>query len=71
MSALTKESVTRRTCQTFGMLLDREGEFHPYAFCVWKKAGLDPWDQLRWTVEALGIDITRWPKRPPLVRSLR
>jgi hypothetical protein len=63
--------VKQRTCQTCGMLLDDAGEFHPYVFCVLKRAGRDPWDGLLWVNEQLGVDVTHWPKRPPLVRTLR
>lgn len=63
--------VKQRTCQSCGMLLDNAGEFHPHAFCMWKQAGLDPWQALLWVNEKLGVDVAHWPKRPPLVRSLR
>lgn len=52
------------------MLLDDAAEFHPHAFCVWKKAGQDPWELLLSLNRRLGIDTTHWPKRPPLVRDL-
>lgn len=38
------------------MLLDDPGEFHPYAFCAWRRAGLDPWFQLNQILEWLGLD---------------
>jgi hypothetical protein len=58
-----------RHCQACGMLCDDAGEFHPYAFCVWKRAGLDPWQQLKWIEDRLG----RPPlgKKPPLIRNMR
>lgn len=65
-----QRDIDRRTCQSCGMLLDREGEFHPHSFCIWKKAGHDPWEMLARTVDMLGVDVTHWPKRPPLVRDL-
>jgi hypothetical protein len=57
-----------RICTTCGMLLDDPCEFHPYAFCVLKKAGLDPWTTFGWVNAQLGD--TAWPERPPLVRDL-
>lgn len=60
-------SIKQRTCQECGMLLDDGGEFHPYVFCVLKKAGCDPWNDLRWVTKQLGIEL---PERPPLVRDL-
>lgn len=62
--------VTLRTCTECGMLLDTPGEFHPQAFCVWKKAGLDPWATLVWVNTRLGLHTAHWPKKPPLVRDL-
>jgi hypothetical protein len=61
--------VRQRTCQTCGMLLDDVGEFHPFVFCVLKKAGRDPWADILWVTEQLGIggDL---PAKPPLVRTL-
>jgi hypothetical protein len=44
----------KATCSECGMLLDDAGEFHPYAFCLWKKAGHDPWDTLNWILTQLG-----------------
>jgi hypothetical protein len=60
-----------RTCQQCGMLCDRAGEFHSHLFCILKKAGRDPWQETLWLLEGLGIDITHWPKSPPLVRDIR
>jgi hypothetical protein len=57
-----------RTCQECGMLLDQAGEFHPYTFCVLKKAGRDPWQDIGYVVDfLLGV---RLPAKPPLVRDL-
>lgn len=56
-----------RHCQSCGMLLDDAGEFHPFMFCVLKKAGRDPWMDLRATMHHLGVEL---PKKPPLVRNL-
>lgn len=54
------------------MVLDRPGEFHPHAFCVWKKAGLDPWPTMLWLNERLGwVQPDALPTRPPLVSDLR
>jgi hypothetical protein len=59
-----------QTCQTCGMLLDDPGEFHPFAFCIWKRAGQPPWETLVAINSRLGIDVTHWPTKPPLVRDL-
>ena len=64
-------SIKQRTCQECGMLLDDAAEFHPYMFCVLKQAGRDPWADVLWLNERLGVDVTHWPKRPPLIRNLR
>jgi len=58
------------SCRVCGMLLNDPGEFHPHAFCVWKKAGLDPWNTLLWVNQRLGIDTTHWPRQSPLIRDL-
>lgn len=34
---------TKNHCGECGALLRDPGEFHPYVFCVLKKAGRDPW----------------------------
>lgn len=55
-------------CQECGMRTLDVGEFHPYAFCVLYKAGLDPWKELRWLAKSLGLKglgTRRW-----LVREL-
>lgn len=44
------------------MLVDAPGEFHPQAFCVWKKAGLDPWETLRWVNGQLRLE--EMPAKP-------
>lgn len=62
----TPKAAREATCQCCGMLLDDPGEFHPYAFCVWKKDGLDPWDTLNWILDRLGRD----PVPYTLVRQL-
>jgi hypothetical protein len=54
-------------CDQCGMLLDDAGEFHPYVFCLLKKAHRDPWQELTWIVERLGGSL---PEKPPLVRDL-
>lgn len=58
-------------CQTCGMATADPGEFHPYAFCMWVKAGLDPWSTLLDLNTRLGLDTTHWPKKVPLIRDLR
>jgi hypothetical protein len=37
------------------MLLGDAAEYHPYAFCVLKKAGLDPWQEVRLIAAQLQI----------------
>ena len=49
------------------MLLEHAGEFHPYMFCVLKKAGREPWRDLSDTMRHLGVEL---PASPPLVRHL-
>ena len=60
--------VKQRTCQECGMLLDDAGEYHPYPFCILKKAGLDPWQTVR--VIAGQLQIGDPGAKPPLVRRL-
>lgn len=59
----------RRACAECGELLDREGQFHPHALCVLKRAypSRSSWDSLRQTVTYLGITL---PEQAPLVRDL-
>lgn len=64
---LPDHSIANRTCQGCGMLLDDAAEFHPYVFCVLKKAGRDPWADARDVIEMLLGD--KLPERPPLVRN--
>ena len=59
------------SCPDCGYATRDVGEFHPHAFCVWYKAGLDPWETLMWLNVGLGVDMKHWPKQPPLVRDLR
>ncbi len=63
-----RAEVARRTCQTCGMLLDDAGEYHPYAFCILKKAGQDPWQSVRLIAGQLGLGDPG--ERPPLVSRL-
>lgn len=58
-------------CPDCGMALHSEAEFHPHAFCVWKRAGQDPWELLEWIVSGLGYDTKNWPKDPPDVKDAR
>lgn len=51
--------VRQRTCQECGMLLEDAGEYHPFAFCVWKKAGLNPWEAAATVVHALTGEVIR------------
>jgi hypothetical protein len=39
-------STETSACIECGMALNDAGEFHPYAFCMLKKAGLDPWREM-------------------------
>ena len=55
----TEQEIRERTCHECGMLLDDAGEFHPYVFCVAKKAGRDPWQ------DVLGLGLGELPDRPP------
>jgi hypothetical protein len=55
-------------CSDCGMATADPGEFHPFLFCVLKKAGRDPWEDIRFVVERLGLG--ELPKRPPLIRDL-
>lgn len=59
-------SIKQRTCGDCGMLLEDAGEYHPYAFCVLKKAGLNPWPYVReMTISLTGTDPG---EKPPLLR---
>jgi hypothetical protein len=64
MSEMEKPS----RCAECGALVEESGTFHPYMFCVLKKAGRDPWVDFSWCVKALGLGIL--PAKPPLVRDL-
>jgi hypothetical protein len=55
-------------CVECGMALTRP-EYHPYAFCVLKKAGLDPWETVRQINDDLGL-VKELPDHPPLVRDM-
>lgn len=57
-----------RHCQECGMLLGDSGEYHPYSFCVLKKAGLDPWQEVRMIAGQLSLGDPG--HRPPLVSVL-
>lgn len=61
-------SIRQRTCQACGMLLDDAGEFHPWSFCIWKKAGLRPWDEFRRIALQLGLSDPG--EKPRLVREI-
>lgn len=49
-----------------------EGRFHPYAFCVLKKARphLDPWLTFIGTCKLAGMDTKTWPVKAPHIRDL-
>lgn len=67
-------SQSDRHCAECGMLLGDPGEFHPYAFCLLRKAGaIDPWKEFRWLCAAAGVvkEADDLPSKPPLVRDLR
>ena len=65
---LESDDPADRSCQTCGMLLDHAAEYHPYLFCVLKKAGRDPWPEIVEVVKHLGLG--QLPTKPPLVRNL-
>jgi hypothetical protein len=55
-------------CQECGMLIEELRDYHPYSFCVWKKAGLDPWKTLQSIAHDLWPDaelFTSKPEEPP------
>lgn len=53
------------------MACDSPAEFHPYVFCVLKKAGRDPWKDFVDTCRLAGLDVSAWPARPPLARDVK
>ena len=55
-------------CAECGAALRRAGEFHPYSFCVLKKAGLDPWHEVR--VIAGQLQLGDPGARPPLITRI-
>lgn len=57
-----------QTCQTCGAWVREGGEYHPYVFCILKKAGHDPWECAREFVRDLGPFIDR--DQPPLVAEI-
>ncbi len=52
-------------CTECGMATAEAGEYHPYAFCVLEKAGLNPWHEVR--MIALQVGLPDPGVRPPLV----
>lgn len=44
-----------RTCTECGYVGDVFAEYHPYAFCVLVKAGLDPWEVIREAVATSAV----------------
>ncbi len=42
-------------CSECGSRLSDAGEYHPWAFCVLVRAGLDPWEQVRMIAGQLGL----------------
>lgn len=61
-------TIETRTCQGCGMLLDHPAEFHPFMFCILKRAGYEPWEYFAHTYKQLTDESL--PERPPLVRDL-
>ena len=55
-------------CSECNMTLWDAGEYHPYAFCVLRKAGLDPWQQIRVIAGQLGLDDPG--EKPPITSRL-
>lgn len=63
--------MARNACKTCGMVTRDPGEFHPHVFCMWVKAGRnDPWGDLLDVNRMLGVDVTHWPKQPPLIKNI-
>ena len=50
------------TCAECGATIS-PGEYHPYAFCVLHKAGLDPWQEIR--LIAAQLQLGALGKHPP------
>lgn len=67
-STRADRTIETRTCQDCGMLLDHPAEFHPYVFCVLKKAGRDPWEDFANVHELFTGNSL--PGKPPLIRDL-
>ena len=58
-------------CGECGMLLRDVGEYHPYEFCVLKKAGLAPWAVVQRFNRDLGlVPDDAMPTNPPMVRNM-
>ena len=57
---------SERICAECHAMLDEAGEYHPYAFCVLRKAGLNPLDVVTEAMRALAPSGNRWR----LVRDL-
>jgi hypothetical protein len=53
-----------RTCAYCGMVLDNPDEFLPHVFCVAKKAGRDPWE------DVLALGLGKLPPRPPRLHEI-
>jgi hypothetical protein len=71
--ALLHQTDENRTCGQCGAVLNHQTEFHPYTFCVMKKADprMVPWETFYELARTVGMDVSRYdPKRPPLVRDL-
>jgi hypothetical protein len=49
------------------MVCDHVGEYHPHAFCVMKRAGLDPWKEVRRMMLQLSHGEFDPGERPPRV----
>lgn len=46
--------VLRKPCGECGAVTD-PGEYHPYAFCVLHRGGLDPWQTVRFLAARLKL----------------
>lgn len=58
------DDITCTDCNT----TTRPGEYHPYAFCVLAKAGLDPWREIRLIAAQIGLGDPG--AQPPLVSEV-
>jgi hypothetical protein len=53
-NSLWERDNLREPCTECGALVE-PGEYHPFAFCVMRKAGLQPWHEVRVIAGQLGL----------------